>query len=712
MPEENQNIQTTSNLRAETDRFQNVKQMLKDKVNNDFNLRRAKESETLYEKSLTSTNPDTCWQYDRACKVSELARGARSYWQTMGYDWSNVEDLDLVQQYSDAFPEAGKIMYNYITNAETNDPMPTYIELWWEQPNAWDKVFEFTKNVWENFFSFFNVWWDAVRNVIDMWIWAIEWDQTPWALENYAKMNYWKDFYSLTDEQKEEARNAVSTQEWLDVWEPSVQRIALKWWETVLDALFTWIAPWAKLWFSMAWAWAEADVPYASAILWWALWWLDKVNGFLWWIVSEIPWLKQYRNSLQTEQEKDEFDNLLWMIVLWKIMQKRWGRAKSSAWLKETILKELDPVTTIKEIDQRIKDLPSDAKQWAKNLASRIRDGKAKATQEKLEDTAGKIAWTKTVKERETATRALQDADIEWSKDYADLTERLKNRGKEIEAEEDIEYAKNEKKWKPAETRWMKDFEKDWYKSSVLLKPIEDWIELLKDFYEWSPEKLAQLDLIEQKFNAEWLTKWEMNNIARAIVDEYDTYKKRGEPKNSIAAKDIEWIRRAVKEFAREGNDKLVELDKKWSDNLNTRQMISDIQDKIVNFTSNQRYKNVFQKLTWAAADIVVYLWGREILQKLWLVSKEISWPNEYTPVLRQSDLKKLTNKFTKLDKKLNWAKSKAEAEKIVEDFNNEMNEEFWPIDGEVIEKAKSEWYKDGNSYLEDKIEVKEETNP
>lgn len=60
MPEENQNIQTTSNLRAETDRFQNVKQMLKDKVNNDFNLRRAKESETLYEKSLTSTNPDTC----------------------------------------------------------------------------------------------------------------------------------------------------------------------------------------------------------------------------------------------------------------------------------------------------------------------------------------------------------------------------------------------------------------------------------------------------------------------------------------------------------------------------------------------------------------------------------------------------------------------------------------------------------------------------
>lgn len=710
MPEENQNIQTTSSLRAETDRFQNVKQMLKERVNSDLNLRRAKETETLHEKSLTANNPDTCWMYDRACKVSEMARGARNYWQSQWYDWSNVEDLDLVQQYSDAFPEAGKIMYDYITS-DADDPMPYYIKLWWEQPNAWDKIWDWTKTTGQNFLSFMDSWWDAVRNAIDMWIWAIEWDQTPWALENYAKMNYWKDFYSLTDEQKEEARNTVSTQEWLDMRKPTAQRIVLKWWEAGLDAAFTFLAPRAKAWFSAAWATAEADIPIASNILWWMLWWLDKVNGFIWWIVSEFPWLKQYRDSLQTEQEKEGFDNLLGMIVLWKIMQKRNGRIKSSSWLKETILKELDPVTTIKEIDQRLRDLPSDTKQWVekwiRNTKWFIKDWFA--TEEKLQNTAGKIAWAKTVKEQETATRALQDTDIEWSKDYSDLTERLERRGKEIEAAEDVEYAKNEKKWKPEETRIMKDFEKDWYKSSVLLKPIEDWIELLKDFYEWSPEKLAQLDLIEQKFKNEWLTKWEMNNISRAISDEYDTYKKRGEPKTSLAAKDVEWIRRAVKEFAREGNDKLVELDKKWSDNINTRQMISDIQDSIVKFTMNKRSKNRFQKLSWVAANLFNYFWWREFLSKIF---KNAVWEDTYTPVLRQSDLKKLSNKFTRLNERLNWAKNKTQAEKIIEEFNNEMNEEFWPIEGEVIEKTKSEWYKDGKSYLEDKIEVKEDVNP
>lgn len=58
----------------------------------------------------------------------------------MGYDWSNVEDLDLVQQYSDAFPEAGKIMYDYITQAQEDDPMPYYIKLGWEQQTDEDEA--------------------------------------------------------------------------------------------------------------------------------------------------------------------------------------------------------------------------------------------------------------------------------------------------------------------------------------------------------------------------------------------------------------------------------------------------------------------------------------------------------------------------------------------------------------------------------------------
>lgn len=672
MPEENQNYQNTSSLRAETDMFQNVKQMIKDRVNKDMTLRKSQEWQALYEKSLTSSNQDLCGQYDRACKVYELARWARKYGESKWYDWSNVEDLDLVQQYSDAFPDSAKIMYDYITRADEDDPMPYYIKLWWEQPTEEDEA-----NTW-----FKNFQWSFDK--LGQWLRTIWNDSNTysgkgqiWAIQDYAYNTYWPN--PTEEEWKAVERDLRIDPSLLNRYlDPNtwIKDVIMWWVVTAMNATPLW------LWINVATSWlASTDT---GEKVFWILWqWAETV----WYYANKFPWLKQYRDVLATEEDKREWDQFVWQNIL----------ALITGWA----------IKSYKEIKNISKDWG-----WAWWLYQKFQQSRQEKLNNKLQDTGGKIAWAKTVKEQEIATRGLQDADIKWSRNYAELTERLKKRGQEIEAQEDIEYAKNEKKWKPEETRIMKDFEKDWYKSSVLLKPIEDWIELLKNLYEWSPEKLAQLDLIEQKFKAEWLTKWEMNNIARAIVDEYDTYKKRWEPKPSMAAKDVEWIRKAVKEFAREGNDKLVELDKKWSDNLNTRQMISDIQDSIVNFTTKQRHKNLFQKLTWAAADIVVWLWWREVLQKLWLVSKEISWPNEYTPVLRQSDLKKLTNKFSKLNEKLNWAKTKSEAEKIVEDFNNEMNEEFWPIEGEVIEKAKSEWYKDGNSYLEDKIEVKEETNP
>jgi len=681
MAEENQNVVQSnwtdtqvSPIRFLANSLQSRKESIKNSVNNASTQQWQAELETMYEKSMTANNKDLCNEYDRECRKWEFAYYLKEKGKEAGYNTEWIANDALIDNYiqNTENPQLTfNIMKDYITHPEEDDITPYLVKLWWVEPTEEDEANSWFEDAWDNFTRSFWKAWQWFRTIWnDSNMYDRSWE--IWALQDYVYEKYWP---NATDEEWDEAtRDFRIDNSIIDKYKDP---------ETWIKDLIMWLP--ISLW-NVTGLWALINIGTSAIAATWpwekAFWYLWEKAETIWYYANKFPWLKQYRDELATEEDKRERDQFVWQEIIALIT--RW----TIKWYKG------------------IKKMSNDSS-WGWGLFQKFQESRREKLNQKLQDTGGKIAWTKTVKERETATRALQDADIEWSKDYTELSERLKSRGKEIEAQEDIEYAKNERKWKPEETRSMKDFEKDWYKSSVLLKPIEDWIELLKDLYEWNPEKTAQLDLIEQKFKNEWLTKGEMNNIARAIVDEYDTYKKRWEPKPSMAAKDVEWIRRAIKEFAREGNDKLVELDKKWSDNLNTRQMISDIQDKIVNFTSNQRYKNVFQKLTWAAADIIVYLWWREVLQKLWLVSKEISWPNEYTPILRQSDLKKLTNKFTKLDKKLNWAKTKVEAEKVVEEFNNEMNEEFWPIEGEVI-KNEQEWYYGWNwpKNLEDIVEI------
>lgn len=657
------------------------------------------DSNNLYEQSLNVNNKNLSEKYNQASQSAAAASMIKSYAERNGDDWSDLNTpQEILTEYLTINDDDNT--YNRLMDfvKSSQDPEEFWLEMWWIEKDWWDRLWDFTKTAGQNFLSFFESGWDAVRNAINRWIWALEWDQTPWALENYAKMNYWKDFYSLSETEKAEAREAVSSKEWLDMYKPTAQRIALKWAEAWWDMAITFIAPRAKAGFSVAWAWAEADVPLVSDALWWALWGLDKVNWFIWWIVTEVPWLRNFRDSLQTEQEKEEFNNFIWMIVLWKIMQKRWGRVKNSRSLKETVISELDPVTTIKEFQNRVTEAPSDIGKWI----SRIRDWKA--TQENLQEQAWKIVKTKTVEETETATRALQDADTAWAKNYNELNERLTNRWKEIEALEDAEYAKTDNiRFKPEETRSVKEYEKDWYKTTKELRPVEEGIELLKDFYEWNPDKVAQIELLEQKFNNEWLNRREINNISRAIAQEFETYKARWQEKTSIKAKDVESIRRAVKDFAREWNDRLVELDKMWSDNMNTRAMIKDVQNEIVRAKNNLANKNILQKAAWTLWTLFNALGWTEAISKAWL--KRLVWSDGLDPITRQNKLKSNLARFNRLNERLNWAKNKTEAKEIVKEFNEEFEKANWPIEWEIIEETKTDnGY--NNTYLEDKVQV------
>lgn len=694
MAEENQNMQASnaqsniSALRQNTEAFNALKDQIRNRTNQIRAERRAKENEVLFEKSLTSTNENICWQYDRACKAWELARWARDYWLSKWYDWSNIEDVDLLNQYSALFPESANIMYDYITQPHETDPMPYYIKLWWEQPTEEDEAESYLWKWWDDFKWSFSKAWQWLRTLYNLKKDSEE--KAMWngwynegALYDYVWDKYWKWTTQLTDDEwKDVERDLRLNPNLLDKYmsQSNAVKDSIMWltvsalnatpWGLLFNAWVTWLAatePWEEV-FGMLWQWAETLGYYAN----------------------KFPWLKQYRDALPTEEDKRERDQFVWQEIIALIT--RWA------------------IKSYKEI----KKMANEWWTWWWGwfwwwLWERFQESRRAKNQEKLQDTAWKITKSKTIEETEGASNALKDVDTEWVETYEDLQDRLRKRWEEIELAEDAEYSKDTRKYKPEDTRTTKTYERDGYSTTKELRPVEEWIELLRDFYEWNQEKMANLELLEKKFYNEWLSKWDINGIARAIAQEYDTYKARWQQKTTIAAKNVEDIRRAVKDFAREWNDRLVELDKAWSDNMNTRAMIKDIQDEIVKFKSNLVNKNIFQKFAWKVWDLVSFLWWRDFLLKMF---PKMAWDTTFNAITREKQLSSMLKKFRNLNKKINWTKSETAAAKVIDDITREFEEEFWPLEWEIIEKTKSEWYKDNNSYLEDKIEIKEDSNP
>lgn len=673
--------------------------------------------------SVSTTDHSVAKECNTATRIWLVAKWIRDRYNSNDiYDYDGWEDAPLVDAYKSTYPEYEDKIWGFVLDeSQICDPSDLYENLWfyWKEKigitddtvedDSPDNFVDRVKNVGKTFLSFFETWWDFVRNAVNWTIWWIEWDQTPWALENYADMNYWKSFYSLTDEQKKEARDAIATQEWMDMYKPSVQRVILKWLEAWLDAAFTIYAPYVKWWFSV---WE--NTPWISDLL--EIAWTIMQWG--WWLVNHISPLYFYRDTLQTEEEKQEFDSFVGTLWFMKLFQKRWWRTEWN--VKETLLKEIDPETTIKEFQKRITDAPADIKEWWINMKY------WKPTQENLQDTAWLIVKPKTTEESVMATRALEKLDLEWVKDYVDLDTRFLEKNSEIQNAEDAIYELDTRKFKPEDTSTVKIYEMEWdkyveewewsvvrqwewepekvkYTTARSIDYVQPMIDLLKLFYEWRADKSAAIELTEKKFNTEWLTKKEINELTKEILKEYETYTKRWKPKETIEALDVEAIRKKWKYFARWDDDVLIELDREWSDNMNTQQMVKDLRDEIVRAKSTTVKKNLPQKLMSALWDLLSITWVKSLLFK---IIPNAVWEEKINPLTRQKNLSKYIKKFESLNERLNWAKTKKQAEIIVEEFIDEMEKDIWPIEWEVITNE-TDWqeYKKPNNRLEEVVQ-------
>jgi len=229
-------------------------------------------------------------------------------------------------------------------------------DYWVEKTNT-EEWWNFFTNVIKNYVEpFYQHWWQSISNLINWSLQEIEqWtvfnpsetDYTEAALENYAQMNYGTNFYWLTDEQKEEAIQAVATDEWMDMYKPTVQRVLSKWAEAWIDAYFA-IAWWPIMVLNSVWA----EIPYVRDVL-------DAFGSILWfwwYIINQLPILSQFRDSLQTEQEKEEWDQYVWWLGLWKLSGKKWKKVSWNIW--DYIIKSIkDPRDIIKQFQEMPKKI-------------------------------------------------------------------------------------------------------------------------------------------------------------------------------------------------------------------------------------------------------------------------------------------------------------------------------------------------------------------
>lgn len=337
------------------------------------------DAKNLFVSSLNSKDHWVSQECNSTFRLYQVAKWIRDYFakpENWWYDYTNVDDDVLYDGYVKNNPDRKAQLDRYVLDdSQICDPTQLYQDMWWEESedsiptstameDDWpDNFVDWVKNVGKSFLSFFETWWSAVRNVVDYTLWALEGDKTMWAINNYAEMN---GVDTTTPEWYAQAKEAISTEEWMDKYKATPQRAILKWLEAWLDAAFTIYAPYVKWWFSV-WEntpWISDLLEIAGVVMQWG-----------WRLVNHSTPLYFYRDTLQTEEEKQEFDAFVGTLWFMKLFQKRGGRNKVEWWwIKDTLLKEIDPVTTVEEFKKRIVDIPSDAKKLWKKIGKGLSD--------------------------------------------------------------------------------------------------------------------------------------------------------------------------------------------------------------------------------------------------------------------------------------------------------------------------------------------------
>lgn len=501
----------------------------------------------------------------------------------------------------------------------------------------------------------------------------------------------------------------------------------------------TMVYPRMTLWFSLG-----SVLPWSKQLL--------ELVAAAWyevaWLTEMIPWVSDWIKSLPEDLQweiKTIWGNVILWAIAWEFMKAWRPKIKWNVKVQEAIwkIKWSAVIQTIKDTYNNIGDAishPFDKTLnwiWDKWWKTKdvLKGDKYKSEIEWLEwlereeaienakkDYAWKIAWSTSpelaLNEIEIANRALQELKDSWvdvSKITTDeqLIDALWDQADKIAVFEDWIYKQDKRRWKRVDTRkTVTNTDEFWMQDRYISDTIWKWFEVLKDIYKWDAQMESQIRLLEKRWIEKWLTRQEVNNMARTISEWAKIYK--NTTRDTLSAKyveNIERTRKALKERAREPYKEAVPwlykvleyLDGVWSDNLNLQAMETRNLSRTAAYKAGYPWQEAWQEIG-SFGKKTLYSKGKNILN---MILKDV----RYNPVTRSADLSTNLSKYRELDSGVPrnnyW---KAVEDWYWETFRNieDPNWTFYKVwEWEVINPKKRN-YKDPKNYLEDIVEIVE----
>lgn len=674
---QSQPAQPTSDFRSKLQEFGLFKQ--------ETNLKRAKQVEnqtfdnmkSLHMSAQETTDPklkevyDLTWQMEAAAWI--LKQKVKSDWG----DWDTWTTPQVINTYYSLFPDEYQSFTEQVHSQ--NDPEAWGVQMGYlpdltgyeneEERNFWGGLADWGWDVLRSFGYWVEKSWFGIENIVNWAMNSVEPEDSPFrtasARENYAKMNYWKGYYSLSDEEKAEADAAVATEEWKEMYKPTPQRATLAWVEGGVDIAYTTAAPLMKLLIS-----AGSNTPVTRE----ALGLVGKLFQIWGRVINYLPWLAQFRNSLQTEEERQEMDWLVGMLVSIKSGKLKndikSGKYTKPSWdgtppsggtpklgninWKQLVLDEINPAETLMWVKKNLWD----------NLL------KGNKTTEKLTQNAEEVAWEIwqwTIKDRPRVQQGLSEADLDWVKTYWELGERLKTAEKNIVNEKQQLLSRNTNKYGENDLSLTKQVETvDWIKE-VTTDPFLDAIDALtrKAQEAWDKSAEARYKAYSKKIKEWEASQSELSEIQAEFNKEFSSkaYDKNDNLKNTISAdasdnlrvwmnEVMEWL--ADKSWDMElSSQSLKDVNNRYSNTARTLELVNQISEKVNAAKQKLAKRNLLQKAMSLAWDILDVTWVKALVKKMigkWAEGESTMSPLDLEKKL-ESNLKKIESLNKRLDR-------------------------------------------------------------
>lgn len=731
------------------------KSQLREIVNNRMQAKKAAEDESFNHLSAGAMNLDTqAYQtndenlnkeYRKNSQLASVAYMVKYAAKQNWADWSNLTTVsDIMSNYFNKFPETANQIKEFI-NSDRN-PEEFWIEMWWLKSDDEEEKLNRLERIYRDIKHPMDLIWQWAIDLASYWLrksWNT-WMADTYALDTYAYKKYGKYIEDMTQEEIDrleldfDLENAKNWTYIMGDWESSYSWISPFQKEIDAQRLDVWLLEWTL------WAWLSAlELAFPAAtlwitaaaetpILWLPIQLITWAWEMLWEIVSLLPWLNGWINSLP-EDLQWEVKTLWWVLMLWKAVKswtmKNWeirprlNNIRNNISESELIGNIMDYITKWKDWTSKAKDnLWKTVKEFANSSEYKKLEKERKRDDAKM-DAAWRISgakWNKAIEQTWIIRNELErlwndvinDLVKKWKITEEDLYDVMNEHSNRYETWEDGIYSRNIKRYKPWESQRTqnKTDVSTWISAKpVKVDPIWEWIKYLKQIYKSDRDMMQTLDIVEKKWKKVWLTRGEANQLARQIAEWARIYKEASRDMfTADYVQEIEQARRDLKAWAREPFKETVPwlykaleyLDEAWSDNMNSKSMMRNNMENLRSYKNNYPKQEDWQKRWWVIAKTRTSKWKN--------ITDSIFQSRAYNPITRSAWLSENLKDFVKNNK---W--NPDSYENIIkawydETFRDVVNPEWtyynvW--EWEVLYPKKKSWT-DGRNYLEDIVEI------